>query len=371
MTRSFRDYVVTGGEIIGGRTIATRRRTRCCSHFWRRSAAFQGSTRPKPITPNAAPVVPSLGRACLPFSFVVILINFALRPPAPGTMRKPSTSGWWTSSTWSPHSAHKPVKITMTGPHVLAKVAYDSNNDLPRMMTDLARLLRHNFLLLAVAGQEHQITNRYLPCPMKRRWTMPSMRSTRDRRHAQGHPRVDALSSGQLRRRQGIRCADRPPLLDTGRYKADKVCKIECALNLDRYDMAQEYSGLPRQPAAGGRRGSGEDTQGGDRGNCGGSHQGLRLVGARTDHRDQFVRLHSSDQADGAGKMLAMTEAADLGGSANHGRRVGKFSCANCWLNCEECTVSQQDHSSAADPGEQSAGNPQPRQEPDAAEACR
>jgi 5-methyltetrahydropteroyltriglutamate--homocysteine methyltransferase len=43
----------------------------------------------------------------------------------------------------------------MTGPHMLAKVAYDEHyNDLAKMMTDLSKL-RHNFKLLATAGCKH------------------------------------------------------------------------------------------------------------------------------------------------------------------------------------------------------------------------
>ena len=38
--------------------------------------------------------------------------------------------------------ARKPVKITMTGPHLLAAVAYDEYyNDMRRMMTDIGKLL--------------------------------------------------------------------------------------------------------------------------------------------------------------------------------------------------------------------------------------
>ena len=50
----------------------------------------------------------------------------------------------------------KPIKITMTGPHMLAKVAYDEHyNDIHKMMGDFGKLLRHNFKLLADAGCKH------------------------------------------------------------------------------------------------------------------------------------------------------------------------------------------------------------------------
>ena len=50
----------------------------------------------------------------------------------------------------------RPVKITMTGPHMLAKVAYDEYyNDIAKMMGDYGQLLRHNFRMLAEAGCKH------------------------------------------------------------------------------------------------------------------------------------------------------------------------------------------------------------------------
>src|SRR6185295_2949378 len=52
--------------------------------------------------------------------------------------------------------ARKPVKITMSGPHVLAKIAYDEYyNDLGKMMDALGRLLRSNFKRLVEAGCKH------------------------------------------------------------------------------------------------------------------------------------------------------------------------------------------------------------------------
>ena len=50
----------------------------------------------------------------------------------------------------------KPVKITMTGPHMLAKVAFDEHyNDIDKMMDDFGKLLHHNFKMLADAGCKH------------------------------------------------------------------------------------------------------------------------------------------------------------------------------------------------------------------------
>ena len=52
--------------------------------------------------------------------------------------------------------ARKPVKVTMTGPHLLAAVAYDEfYNDTPKMMGDFAKLLHQNLKRLAEAGCKH------------------------------------------------------------------------------------------------------------------------------------------------------------------------------------------------------------------------
>ena len=52
--------------------------------------------------------------------------------------------------------AQKPVKVTMTGPHLLAAVAYDEYyNDTAKMIGDFGKLLHHNFQWLAEAGCKH------------------------------------------------------------------------------------------------------------------------------------------------------------------------------------------------------------------------
>ena len=49
-----------------------------------------------------------------------------------------------------------PVKITMTGPHMLAAVAHDEHyGDIGAFMLDLAGVLNRNFRELQAAGCEH------------------------------------------------------------------------------------------------------------------------------------------------------------------------------------------------------------------------
>ena len=73
--------------------------------------------------------------------------------------------------------ARKPVKVTMTGPHLLAAVAYDEYyNDSPRMMADFGKLLRQNFQKLTAAGCKHiQIDEPYFT-PSGRARLLPPLR---------------------------------------------------------------------------------------------------------------------------------------------------------------------------------------------------
>ena len=101
----------------------------------------------------------------------------------------------------------KPVKITMTGPHMLAKVAYDEHyNDITKMMSDLGKLLRHNFKMLADAGCKHIQIDEPL-------FTMADDAEVNaavdvinigDRGPAGRRSHLNARLSGQLRGRQGI-----------------------------------------------------------------------------------------------------------------------------------------------------------------------
>src|SRR5579872_6040732 len=107
--------VITGGE--------AHRRTHnrhsppnaMLNHFWQRIPAFQGVTRPKPIT-NYDPSVTHPAATC--------------KGPIADTTDLGLVEEFRTVSAF----ARKPVKITMTGPHFLAAVAYDEYyNDSTRM----------------------------------------------------------------------------------------------------------------------------------------------------------------------------------------------------------------------------------------------
>jgi 5-methyltetrahydropteroyltriglutamate--homocysteine methyltransferase len=129
--------VVTGGEMHRRTHNRHSPPNAMLNFFWQKIPAFRGATRPKPIS-QYDPDVFHPAATCK--SRIGEDIDLGLRDEF---------------ETVSAHT-RKPVKITMTSPYMLAKVAYDEYyNDLPRMMTDLAKLIRHNLGMLAAAGCKH------------------------------------------------------------------------------------------------------------------------------------------------------------------------------------------------------------------------
>src|ERR1700757_1038985 len=101
------------------------------NHFWQKMPAFQGPTRPKPIT-KYDPNVTHPAAICK------------------GPISDSTDLGLVDEFRAVSAFARKPVKVTMTGPHLLAAVAYDEHyGDLASMMLDLGKLLHNNFRRLA------------------------------------------------------------------------------------------------------------------------------------------------------------------------------------------------------------------------------
>jgi 5-methyltetrahydropteroyltriglutamate--homocysteine methyltransferase len=198
------------------------------NYFWQKIPAFQGSTRPKPITPHDPDV---------------------FHPAATCKARIDDSIDLGLVDEFGMVSAltRKPVKVTMTGPHMLAKVAYDEHyNDIGKMMGDVGKLLRYNFKLLVAAGCRHIQLDEPL-------FTMSgedevqaavdainiAIEDIPDDVHVsmhicQGNYAVGKEYDAQIGHRY----------FDTGRYKADLVCRIECSSYLIEHDMTHHYQGL-------------------------------------------------------------------------------------------------------------------------------
>jgi 5-methyltetrahydropteroyltriglutamate--homocysteine methyltransferase len=205
------------------------------NHFWQKIPAFQGSTRPKPITPHDPNVFHPAATCRDRISDNVDL----------GLLDEFKTVSALT---------RKPVKITMTGPHMLSKVAYDEHySDLAKMMGDVGKLLRHNFKLLVAAGCK----NIQIDEPL---FTMSddgevqaavdainlAIEGMPDDVHismhiCQGNYAVGKEYDAQIGHRY----------FDVGRYKADLVTKIECSSYLIEHDMTHHYEGHLRSQQLG------------------------------------------------------------------------------------------------------------------------
>jgi 5-methyltetrahydropteroyltriglutamate--homocysteine methyltransferase len=220
--------VITGGEMHRRTHNRHSPPNAMLNYFWAKIPAFQGSTRPKPITPRDPDVFH-------PAATCRARINDNVDLGLVDEFRMVSAL------------TDKPVKVTMTGPHMLAKVAYDEHyNDIARMMIDLAKLIRHNLKMLVTAGCQHIQLDEPL-------FTMSSDEEVAaavdainlaidglpDNVHVsthicQGNYAVGKEYDAQIGHRY----------FDIGRYKADLVCKIECSSYLIEHDMTHHYQGL-------------------------------------------------------------------------------------------------------------------------------
>ena len=220
--------VVTGGEMHRRTHNRHAPPNAMLNYFWQKIPAFQGNTRAKPITSHDPNV---------------------FHPAATCRARIHDNVDLGLVDEFKMVSAltRRPVKVTMTGPHMLAKVAYDEHyNDIAKMMADLGKLLRYNFQMLAKAGCKHiQIdeplftmsddneVQAAVDCINMAIEGLP--KDVHVSTHiCQGNYAVGKEYDAQIGHRY----------FDTGRYKADLVCKIECSSYLIEHDMTHHYEGM-------------------------------------------------------------------------------------------------------------------------------
>ena len=133
------DQEIAGIDIITGGEMHRRTNNRhappnaMLNFFWEKLPGFSRETRPRPIT-RKDPNVFHPAAVCIgPIGYGDLGLVDEFRMVS--------------------RYARKPVKVTMTGPHMLAKVAWDEHyGDIARMMQDLAKVMNRNFKDLAAAG---------------------------------------------------------------------------------------------------------------------------------------------------------------------------------------------------------------------------
>ena len=218
--------VVTGGEM--------HRRTNnrhapfgaMLDFFWAKIPAFAGPTRPRALTARDPNVV----------------------HPAAVCRSKVSDDtdlGLVDEFDMVSAFATQPVKITMTGPHALAKVAHDEcYDDLATMMADIGKLLNRNFRRLAATGCKDLQIDEPLLCVSDEREIDAAVHAINTAVEdlpsdvhvsvhiCQGNYAVGFDYDGQL----GHRYFE-------GRYPARAIAAIRCASFLVEGDMAGAYEG--------------------------------------------------------------------------------------------------------------------------------
>jgi 5-methyltetrahydropteroyltriglutamate--homocysteine methyltransferase len=220
--------VITGGEMHRRTHNRHSPPNAMLNHFWQKMPAFDAANRPKPISQHD-PNVFHPAAVC--------------RGPIDDT----TDLGLVDEFRMVAAFARRPVKITMTGPHLLAAVAYDEYyNNMPRMLADLGKLLNRNFKRLAATGCKHiQIDEPYFTVADDQEVRAAAdainlaIEDLPDDVHislhvCQGNYAVGPDYDGQIGHRY----------FDIGRYKADIISTIECDALLVEHDMAHHYEGL-------------------------------------------------------------------------------------------------------------------------------
>ena len=138
------------------------------------------------------------------------------------------------------------VKVTMTGPHALAKVAWDEHyGDLGKMMMDLAEMINRNLTDLEAAGCKHiQLDEPLFSIAGTTRAEVEAAIEANNRcwegitafkwQHiCQGNYAVGAHYDGQIGHRY----------FAVEAYPADLVCQLDCDAIMNEGDMTEEYRG--------------------------------------------------------------------------------------------------------------------------------
>ena len=191
------------------------------------------------------------------------------------------------------------MKITMTGPHLLAAVAYDEYyND---VTSDDGRLRQ------APASEFQEACRGRMQAYPDRRAVLHSI----ERRGGcaaveiinmtiEGLPEdvhVRAHLPGQLRGGSGLRRADRTSLFRCWALQGDLVCQIECDAYLIEHDMTPHYEGLlgNKQLGVGAVDVQAPNVETGEQ--VAERIKGALMAAARADHHHEFLRVQSSAAA--------------------------------------------------------------------------
>lgn len=226
------DQEIAGIDIITGGEMHRRTNNRhappnaMLNFFWQKLPGFSMETRPKAITIKDAKVFHPAAVCTGPIGYGDL-----------GLVEEYEMVSQY---------ARKPVKVTMTGPHMLAKVAHDEHyGDIAKMMQDLAKVMNRNYKELEAAGCKYlQIDEPLFAISSDAEvqaavdainMSTEGLKDLSVQVHiCQGNYAVGADYDGQIGHRY----------FDFGRYPAELIVKIHCDVILNEGDLAPNYEGL-------------------------------------------------------------------------------------------------------------------------------
>ncbi len=218
--------IITGGEMHRRTNNRHAPPNAMLNFFWEKLPGFARETRPKPITTKDPNVFHPAAVCTGPIEY--------------------GDLGLVEEYEMVSRLAKSEVKITMTGPHMLAKVAWDEHyGDIAKMMQDLAKVMNRNFKDLEKAGcgyiqideplfaisDDAEVNAAVEAINM----STEGLKNVSVQVHiCQGNYAVGAEYDGQIGHRY----------FDTGRYPAELICKINCDVLLIEHDLTPKYEGL-------------------------------------------------------------------------------------------------------------------------------
>lgn len=229
------DMEAAGLDIVGGGELHRRTNNRhappnaMLNHFWDRIPGFSPQTRPKPITPKdelvTHPGAVLTGK--VGYGDLGLVEEFRM------------VSAF----------AHRPVKITMTGPHMLAAVAHDEHyGDRRAFMFDLAEVLNRNFRELQAAGCEHVQVDEPLFAAVGRDEVAAAVEAVNQALEGIEMYTWLHICQGNYSVSEEFDDGDQigHRYFDLREYPADLIAGIRCDAIMAEYDYVDAYEGLLR-----------------------------------------------------------------------------------------------------------------------------
>ncbi|MGI9048967.1 MAG: hypothetical protein ACR2GU_06305 [Rubrobacteraceae bacterium] len=225
------DQIAAGIDVINGGEMHRRTNNRhappnaMLNFFWNKIPGFSNETRPKPITPKDQNV-----------THPGAVLNGKIEYGDLGLVDEFRMVSRFTD---------KDVKVTMTGPHMLAKVAHDEHyGDIKQVMQELAKVINRNFRDLQEAGCKHVQIDEPLFAAADRDEVEAAIGAIN-----QAFEGVDCMykwvhicqgnySVGD-EFDQGEQIGHR--YFDFGEYPADLISRIQCDVLMVEYDFVDAY----------------------------------------------------------------------------------------------------------------------------------